>query len=90
LQVGEFDPAALSWRWKHPDPEMDRLCSDLQKLVRFGEKRGASRTELFETIWERAFGSPSEFHLEDCVTTPYLTEPWYCCAEPDEDQLALV
>ena len=25
MRVGEFDPAALSWRWKHPDPEMDRL-----------------------------------------------------------------
>jgi radical SAM superfamily enzyme YgiQ (UPF0313 family) len=82
LEIGAFDPAALSWRWQHPDPAMDRLCSDLQRLIRVGDRRGASRTELFETIWQRAFGeSPGvlpDFHLQDRATIPYLTEPWYC------------
>jgi hypothetical protein len=78
MRVGEFDPAALSWRWQHPDPEMDLLCADLQKLVRAGDRRGASRAELFEMIWERAFGVVPDFHLADRATVPYLTEPWYC------------
>lgn len=82
LETGEFDPAALSWRWQHPDPEMDRLCADLQRLIRAGDRRGASRTELFETIWQRAFrevpGELPDFHLQDRATIPYLTEPWYC------------
>jgi radical SAM superfamily enzyme YgiQ (UPF0313 family) len=78
LETGAFDPAALSWRWQHPDPEMDRLCSDLQRLIRVGDRRGASRTEQFEMIWQRAFGVLPDFHLQDRATIPYLTEPWYC------------
>jgi radical SAM superfamily enzyme YgiQ (UPF0313 family) len=82
LETGAFDPAALSWRWQHSDPEMDELCSDLQRLIRVGDRRGASRTELFEMIWERAFGELlgvlPDFHLRDRATIPYLTEPWYC------------
>jgi hypothetical protein len=78
LETGAFDPAALCWRWQHPDPEMDRLCSDLQRLIRAGDRRGASRTELFEMIWQRAFGVLPDFHLKDRATIPYLTEPWYC------------
>ncbi len=82
LETGAFDPAALSWRWQHPDPEMDRLCSDLQRLIRVGDRRGATRTELFEMIWQRAFGELlgvlPDFHLRDRATIPYLTEPWYC------------
>jgi radical SAM superfamily enzyme YgiQ (UPF0313 family) len=82
LEVGAFDPAALSWRWQHPDPDMDRLCTDLQRLIRVGDRRGASRTELFEMIWQRAFGELlgvlPDFHLQDRATIPYLTEPWYC------------
>jgi hypothetical protein len=78
MRVAEFDPAALAWRWEHPDPEMDRLAFHLQNLIRVGDKRGASRTELFEMIWERAFGVFPDFHLEDRATIPYLTEPWFC------------
>ena len=48
LQVEPFDPAALSYRWRHPDPEMDRLCADLQKLVGLGGSRlKLSRGEHF-------------------------------------------
>ncbi len=70
MAVGGFNPAALTWTWQHPDPEMDRLCSRLQKLVRAGGR--------FEAIWEKAFGVLPDFHLADRATIPYLTEPWYC------------
>ncbi len=74
----EFDAAALQYRWKHPDPSMDLLCSDLQKIVRAADKRGVARTETFGEIWERAFGEPPDFHLAARATVPYLNEPWYC------------
>jgi radical SAM superfamily enzyme YgiQ (UPF0313 family) len=90
LDVETFDPAALSYRWQHPDPEMDRLCADLQKLVGLGDRLGVSRAELFAMIWERAFGEKPDFHLEKRASVPHLTEAWYCCAEPDEDQFAVV
>jgi radical SAM superfamily enzyme YgiQ (UPF0313 family) len=86
LRVEPFDPAALSYRWQHPDPEMDRLCADLQKLVGLG----VSRAELFAMIWERAFGEAGDFNVESRPAVPHLTEAWYCCAEPDEDQFAVV
>jgi radical SAM superfamily enzyme YgiQ (UPF0313 family) len=78
LETGPFDPAALSYRWKHPDPEMDRLCSDLMQLIRQEEKKGAGRAEVFGKIWQRAFGELPDFHLAARATIPYLTEPWYC------------
>jgi radical SAM superfamily enzyme YgiQ (UPF0313 family) len=86
LGAGPFDPAALSYRWEHPDPEMDRLCRDIQKLA----GSSASRTEVFATMWERAFGSPVELRLAPHAPVPRLTEAWYCCAEPDENQFAAV
>ena len=78
LEVGSFDAAGLVWPWKHFDPAMDLLCSDLQKLIRAGDKRGLSRAEIFAAIWERAFGEFPDFHLPARATVPYLTEPWYC------------
>ena len=78
LEAPHFDAAALAWRWTHPDPEMDRLCSDLQKLIRAGDKQGKSRSEMFTAIWQRAFGEFPDFHLTDRATIPWLTEPWYC------------
>ena len=74
--VGDFDAAALTWTWRHPDPAMDRLCADIQKLVRHQPK--ASRTELFAAIWRLAGGSQPGFVLPARATVPYLNEPWYC------------
>ena len=78
LKVGAFDPVALTYRWKHPDPEMDRLCSDVLKIARAADKRGASRSETFSLIWARAFGAFPDFMLPARATVPFLDEPWYC------------
>ena len=74
----QFEPESLQYVWKHPDPAMDELCRDLQKIVRAGDKRKASREEIFREIWQRAFGEPPDFHLPARATVPYLNEPWYC------------
>src|SRR6202012_1722901 len=90
MNVEPFDSAALSWRWRHPDPEMDTLCSDLQKLVGLGDRIGASRAQIFGMIWERAFGEPAEIPQGNDTAIPRLTEAWYCCAEPEEDPFTVV
>jgi radical SAM superfamily enzyme YgiQ (UPF0313 family) len=94
LRVEPFDPAALSYRWQHPDPEMDRLCADLQQLVGLGDSLGTSRREVFAMIWERAFGTKADFAAENQAAVPHLTEAWYCCAEPigqpEKDQFVVV
>lgn len=73
-----FNPASLAYPWVHPDPEMDLLCRDLQRLIRAADRRKLSRPQTFALIWERAFGREVDFHLPDRSTIPYLTEPWYC------------
>ena len=94
LSVETFDPAALSYRWQHPDREMDLLCADLQKVAGLGDRLGISRRDLFAMIWERAFGAKADLPVENRAAVPHLTEAWYCCAEPigesEEDQFAVV
>ncbi len=78
LGAGEFDARALSYRWAHPDPALDLLCADLQRLIQGADRRGAGRHEIFRLIWQRALGEFPDFMLADRATVPYLTEPWYC------------
>ena len=58
---------------------MDRLSHDLQNLVRFADKWRVSRADVFDMIWQRAFGVLPDFHLKDRATIPYLTEPQRYC-----------
>lgn len=77
LKVEQFDPAALSYRWRHPDPAMDTLCSDLQKIA----GSAGSRAKVFARILERSFGEKPDLPPVS-GEAPHLTENWYCCAEP--------
>ncbi len=38
--VDAFDSAALYYPWRHGDPRVDALASDLQQIVERGEKLG--------------------------------------------------
>jgi hypothetical protein len=76
--VEGFDAEALSWRWAHPDAEMDVLSADLQKIA----ARKGSRSETFAAMWARAFGTPADFEITTREPIPHMTEAWYCCAEP--------
>ena len=75
---GPFDPAALSYKWRHIDPELDRLCAEIQQLIQREERRKASRGEIFSGIWEMVYGRARDFHLPSRATVPFLNEPWYC------------
>jgi radical SAM superfamily enzyme YgiQ (UPF0313 family) len=72
--VGPFDPHRLVYPWKHPDPSMDALSSEIQNLARNNE----SRAEIFARIWNLANCGNLNPPLADRATVPYLTEPWYC------------
>jgi radical SAM superfamily enzyme YgiQ (UPF0313 family) len=52
--VGPFDPAALAYPWKHPDPRVDALCDEVQEIVRASEKLKRPRAKTFERIWDAA------------------------------------
>ncbi len=84
--LGEFDEAALTYRWSHPDPRVDRLCDEALSLVQSGEAEGDSRREIFIRLWTAAHkaAARSVAALPPPVETPvrgpvpYLSEPWYC------------
>ncbi|MDA1099764.1 MAG: CUAEP/CCAEP-tail radical SAM protein [Proteobacteria bacterium] len=94
--LGNFDAAALSYQWTHPDPGMDALHDRVQRAVEAGEAAGASRRDTFAVLWRLAheacgLDAPDLYHaatLDAPVHVPCLSEPWYCCAEPSASQIA--
>jgi radical SAM superfamily enzyme YgiQ (UPF0313 family) len=77
--VEAFDAAALCYPWKNSDERVDALWRRINGAVRNGEKRRASRGEIFREIARLAdVGEWVEAPLPSRATIPYLTEPWYC------------
>ena len=80
--AGPFDPDSLTYPWRHPDPRVDRLQTELTRIV--GVKLTASRREIFARVWnvahERAGAVCSRRNdaSRPRATVPYLNEPWYC------------
>jgi hypothetical protein len=79
--VGPFDPATLTYRWKHRDPEVDRLQEDVSAMV--GVKIACSRRATFDAISDLAHERagrprPASRPARDRATVPYLNETWYC------------
>ena len=79
-QLIGFEPAALLWRWRHPDEKVDELAAKVFALVSAAQRGGASRHGTFQEIWQLAHGTapPENFELMPRATVPYLDEPWYC------------
>ena len=86
-----FDPALLGYPWVHSDPRADRLQQVLQALVARCEGQHLSRREVFAAVWRlahEAAGRPvPELAVMPGAPIPRLSEPWYCCAEPTDQQL---
>ena len=91
--IDAFDPTLLGYPWCHRDARVDALQRELQALVAEGEAAGKPRRDLFAAIWahaHKAAGLAVPTLPAESVGTPLprLSEPWYCCAEPTEQQLA--
>jgi radical SAM superfamily enzyme YgiQ (UPF0313 family) len=85
--IREFDEPALLYRWRHPDPAVDRLA---EQALRIAASHG-SRREVFGYLWNLVSDNPlTESPASPGAPIPYLDEPWFCCAEPTEEQLAHV
>jgi radical SAM superfamily enzyme YgiQ (UPF0313 family) len=92
----DFDPAALAYPWFNPDPQVDQLHREILDLVRVDQKAGLDRRQIFTHVWQATFArlgtdpvtGPDLRDLPAVAAPPQLTEPWYCCAEPTEEQLA--
>jgi hypothetical protein len=90
--VGPFDPATLTYPWSHPDSRVDCLQDDVMAMV--GTRMHDDRRRLFAGIaalaHERAGLPPPPALSSARSVVPYLSEPWYCCAEPSAAQVRLI
>jgi radical SAM superfamily enzyme YgiQ (UPF0313 family) len=87
-----FDADTMTYPWRHVDPRVDRLQEQLASLV--GAKASASRSEAFAQVWAAAHAAADlvppdrQPPIARSQTIPHMSEPWYCCAEPTEEQMA--
>ncbi|TCV85911.1 radical SAM superfamily enzyme YgiQ (UPF0313 family) [Sulfurirhabdus autotrophica] len=90
--IKPFDAKLLGYPWQHQDPRVDVLQQALQVCAAKGEEAEMPRSEIFAQIWQlthEALGIavPPLTKAEFGETIAHLSEPWYCCAEPTEQQL---
>jgi radical SAM superfamily enzyme YgiQ (UPF0313 family) len=94
--VAPFDPESLTWPWRHADSCVDALQTAVMRIAGLR----TPRTEAFAAIMETALrcDSGDRHHRGQTPThgstqplnPPYMTEEWYCCAEPGPEQTDLV
>ncbi len=86
-----FDAALLGYPWEHSDERVDHLQQEISTCVARSEQDGLSRRDVFAAIWRmahRAAGlTAPELTGNLGSPIPRLSEPWYCCAEPTDQQL---
>ncbi|MEW5966738.1 MAG: CUAEP/CCAEP-tail radical SAM (seleno)protein [Pseudomonadota bacterium] len=92
-RVGAFDDALLGYPWQADDARVDALQAEIMAWVMAAEKQNLPRGEVFAGIWARTHAALGEavppldpVQFGDMI--PHHSEPWYCCAEPTETQLA--
>ena len=91
----EFDPSALSFTWSHADPAVEALYLCVRELVSDLENSGTARRQIFADVWEAAhtaanLTTPKLEFANFQTGQPYMSEAWYCCAEPTDLQFAHV
>lgn len=87
-----FDPTLLGYPWRHADARVDALHKEIQAWVMDAESKNIPRRDIFLKIWNLAHvatGLPAPLlpQGDRKIPGPRLSEPWYCCAEPTDQQL---
>ncbi|MHB1334167.1 MAG: CUAEP/CCAEP-tail radical SAM (seleno)protein [Sulfuriferula sp.] len=85
-----FDPELLGYPWQHSNPRVDALQQQVMNTAM--QMENAPRREVFRAIWALAHHAaglpvPTLEHADFGETIAHLSEPWYCCAEPTDQQL---
>ena len=94
--VGAFDAKSLVYPWKNGDPGLDALSETVQAIAAESHGQKETRSVAFEKIWKAAHGiagvTAPDLHVTKTshAAVPFLSEPWYCCAEPTHDQLVSI
>jgi radical SAM superfamily enzyme YgiQ (UPF0313 family) len=90
--IGAFDPKSLVYPWKNEDARLDSLSEAVQAIAADADREKESRRTAFSRIWDAAHAVagivvPKLPITAQSAAVPFLSEPWYCCAEPTKDQL---
>jgi radical SAM superfamily enzyme YgiQ (UPF0313 family) len=92
--VDAFDAESLVYPWRNADGRVDLLSEAVQSIAAEADRKKESRAAAFARIWEAAHAAAGVVAPELRVTegrgVPFLSEPWYCCAEPTRDQLVSI
>jgi len=77
--LGALDAEAFSYRWAHPDPEMDALHGRVSRVVEAAERDGEDAALTFQKIRALA-GAPGPAPEAPRARRrpPRLTEAWFC------------
>ena len=71
----ELDRETLTYRWIHPDPEMDRLQLAATALLESSIRANHNNQTIFESLAELIGISVPPYQAKK---TPRLTEAWFC------------
>jgi len=92
--VGAFDAESLVYPWRNTDAPVDALSDTVQSIAAEADRKKESRVAAFARIWESAHAAAGvvapELRVTEGCGVPFLSEPWYCCAEPTRDQLVAI
>jgi radical SAM superfamily enzyme YgiQ (UPF0313 family) len=86
--VGPYDAERGTYEWSAPDPALDDLQARLAALVEEHVALGTPIPEVYAAVCAAA-GAPVPDPLPPLRGRPRLSEPWFCCAEPTAQQIAL-
>ena len=84
----------MRYSWDSADPPAAELQSEVYKAIQLGVSKGASRREIFEQVWILAHNAcdlyvpPLPQQQAESARVPTMSEPWYCCAEPTDEQIS--
>jgi len=92
--VGAFDAESLVYPWMNEDARVDALSDTVQAIAAEADRKKESRAAAFARIWAAAhlaagIDAPA-LRVTEGHGVPFLSEPWYCCAEPTRDQLVAI
>ncbi len=92
--VEAFDAESLVYPWRNANARVDALSETVQSIAAGADRKKESRAAAFARIWQAAHAAAGveapELRVAAERAVPFLSEPWYCCAEPTRDQLVSI
>lgn len=76
--VGEPAPGSFHHPWRHEDPSVDRLSSQIAAIVEDGAAREEPSRATIDRVRLASGLGPGRARARASKRVPHLTEPWFC------------